>query len=82
MTNPAPSTTEIPAADDLSKTLGLHRIVLMDAEAGKAVIEYMAGLHMCHSGGVVQGGFTTGWLDAAMAHAVIAAMGYSITPMS
>jgi uncharacterized protein (TIGR00369 family) len=26
---------------------------------------------MCHSGGVVQGGFITGWLDAAMAHAVL-----------
>jgi uncharacterized protein (TIGR00369 family) len=37
---------------------------------------------MCHSGGVVQGGFITGWLDAAMAHAVIAQMGLDVTPMS
>jgi acyl-coenzyme A thioesterase PaaI-like protein len=54
----------------------------MDAEAGRAVLEYMAGIHMCHSGGVVQGGFVTGWLDAAMAHAVIAATGFDVTPMS
>jgi len=27
---------------------------------------------MCHSGGVAQGGFVTGWIDSAMAHACIA----------
>ena len=70
------------AKDALSQTLGLQRVVLMDAEAGRAVLEYMAGIHMCHSGGVVQGGFITGWLDAAMAHAVIATTGFDVTPMS
>jgi uncharacterized protein (TIGR00369 family) len=42
----------------------------------------MAEAHMCHSGGVVQGGFVTGWIDAAMAHAAIAALGREVTPMS
>ena len=37
---------------------------------------------MCHSGGVVQGGFVTGWIDAAMAHAAIAMAGSDIVPMS
>jgi uncharacterized protein (TIGR00369 family) len=37
---------------------------------------------MCHSGGVVQGGFISGWIDAAMAHAAIARNGPDITPMS
>ncbi|MEM9614106.1 MAG: PaaI family thioesterase, partial [Actinomycetota bacterium] len=30
---------------------------------------------MCHSGGVAQGGFVTGWIDSAMAQACIARYG-------
>lgn len=55
---------------DLQTTLGLQRVISLDG--GRAVLEYLAGPHMCHSGGVVQGGFVCGWIDAAMAHAVIA----------
>jgi uncharacterized protein (TIGR00369 family) len=51
-------------------------------EGGRAVIEYQAGMHMCHSGGVVQGGFVTGWIDAAMAHAVMSLHGSDFAPMS
>jgi uncharacterized protein (TIGR00369 family) len=74
------------AADDtggdaLYRTMGLVRIVEMSAE-GRAVLEYEAGAHLCHSGGVVQGGFVTGWIDAAMAHAAIAMNGEGITPMT
>ena len=54
---------------DLLRTLGLQRVVSVGA--GRATIEFQAGLHMCHSGGVVQGGFVTGWIDSAMAHAII-----------
>ena len=68
-------------ADDLGATLGLERVVEMDP-AGRARIEYRAGAHMCHSGGVVQGGFVTGWIDAAMAHAAIAMAGPDVAPMS
>jgi acyl-CoA thioesterase len=64
----------------LPHTLGQHRLVSM--QGGRAVIEYMAGPHMCHSGGVVQGGFVTGWIDAAMAHAAISLTGREIAPMS
>ncbi|ATQ43323.1 PaaI family thioesterase [Caulobacter mirabilis] len=67
--------------DDLSRTLGLVRRIETNAE-GRAVLEYEAGLHMCHSGGVVQGGFVTGWIDAAMAHAAIAMAGPGVVPMS
>ena len=70
-----------PAAHELSRTLGLERIVEMDS-AGRAVLEYRAGTHTCHSGGVVQGGFVTGWIDAAMAHAAIAMSGPDVVPMS
>jgi uncharacterized protein (TIGR00369 family) len=64
----------------LPATLGLVRLVEM--EGGRARLEYRAGLHMCHSGGVVQGGFVCGWIDAAMAHAVMSAAGMDVTPMS
>jgi uncharacterized protein (TIGR00369 family) len=69
------------SVDSLYETMGLHRIVEMNPE-GRSRLEYIAKPGMCHSGGVVQGGFVTGWIDAAMAHAVIAAMGDDITPMS
>ncbi len=72
--------TEAPA-HVLYETMGLERIVSLDP-AGRAVLEYNAGLHLCHSGGVVQGGFVTGWIDAAMAHASVAMNGPDVTPMS
>lgn len=65
----------------LYETMGLDRIVSLDP-AGRAVLEYNAGLHLCHSGGVVQGGFVSGWIDAAMAHAAVAMNGPEVTPMS
>ena len=45
------------SVDSLYETMGLHRIVEMDPE-GRARLEYLAKPGMCHSGGVVQGGFT------------------------
>ena len=75
------SETRSTGVEDLNRTLGLVRRIEMNPE-GRAVIEYEAGLHMCHSGGVVQGGFVTGWIDAAMAHAAIAMSGPGIVPMS
>jgi acyl-CoA thioesterase len=56
---------------EMLRTLGLQRTV--DVGGGRATLEFLAGMHMCHSGGVVQGGFVSGWIDAAMAHAVIGA---------
>lgn len=70
-----------PEAHELSRTLGLVRIIEMDP-SGRASLEYRAGMHMCHSGGVVQGGFVSGWIDAAMAHAAIAMTGPDVVPMS
>ena len=70
-----------PSVDDLNKSLGMVRRIEMNPE-GRASIEYEASLAMCHSGGVVQGGFITGWIDAAMAHAVIAMAGADTVPMS
>lgn len=69
---------------NLFQTLGFLRLV--SNEGGRATLEYQAGLHMCHSGGVVQGGFVTGWIDSAMAHAVIGSRAergeHDVTPVS
>ena len=67
--------------DSLYTTMGLVRIVSIDP-AGRAVLEYRAGAELCHSGGVVQGGFVTGWIDAAMAHAAMAQPGADVVPMT
>jgi uncharacterized protein (TIGR00369 family) len=66
-------------ADSLQTALGQVRVV--SVEGGRAVIEYEVGRHMCHSGGVAQGGFVCGWIDAAMAHASIS-LSPDLTPMS
>src|SRR5678815_2044530 len=66
-------------APNLQTSLGQIRIV--SCEDGKAVIEYEVGDHMCHSGGVAQGGFVCGWIDAAMAHASLS-VSPEMTPMS
>src|SRR5438477_11011929 len=65
----------------LLEALGQVRVVSVDPEAARAVIEYRVGPHMCHSGGVAQGGFVCGWIDSAMAHASISLMP-EMTPMS
>ena len=81
MTETAPPAAASFAPNALSATLGLVRIIEMEP-AGRARLEYCAGPHMCHSGGVVQGGFVTGWIDAAMAHACMAMTGPGVVPMS
>ena len=66
---------------DLYETMGLVRVVSVAPE-GRALLEYRATPAQCHSGGVVQGGFVTGWIDAAMAHAVMAIPGDEMVPMT
>lgn len=66
-------------APTLQSTLGQVRVVA--SEPGRSVIEYEVGPQMCHSGGVAQGGFVCGWIDAAMAHASLSLMP-EMTPMS
>lgn len=68
--------------EGLDRSLGIPRILSMDADAGRAAIEVEAEMRMCHSGGVVQGGFVTGWIDAAMARAAMCATNFEMTPMS
>jgi len=66
-------------APTLQNALGQVRVISM--ADGRAAIEYEVGLQMCHSGGVAQGGFVCGWIDAAMAHASLSVLP-EMTPMS
>jgi uncharacterized protein (TIGR00369 family) len=64
----------------LQDALGQQKVLSL--APGRAAIEYLCGPHMCHSGGVAQGGFVAGWIDAAMAHAAMSGEGEPMTPMS
>ena len=48
-------------------TLGIDKVLYIDTQKGIASAQYIADKTMCHSGGIVQGGFITGWIDAVMA---------------
>jgi len=65
----------------IGKALGMEKVVER-GESGRAVIHYRARMDMCHSGGIVQGGFVTGWIDAAMAHVAMAQTGHEINPLT
>jgi acyl-CoA thioesterase len=73
--------TERHTPDALEQRLGLERIVDR-GEGGKSVLHYRATADMCHAGGIVQGGFLAGWIDAAMAHAVTAKTARAFVPLS
>jgi uncharacterized protein (TIGR00369 family) len=45
-------------------------------------MRFRATMDMCHSGGIVQGGFITGWIDSAMAHVVMASSNWEVSPLS
>jgi acyl-CoA thioesterase len=65
----------------LGAALGMERVVDSGA-SGHAILHYRATMDMCHSGGIVQGGFVTGWIDAAMAHVVIASSNREVSPLT
>ena len=56
-------------------TLGIDKVLFLDTTNGIASAKYIAQEKMCHSGGIVQGGFITGWIDAIMALACMAKCG-------
>jgi len=61
-----------PPENELLTTLGDGVALDMDGETGRSRLQFTCRPEMCHSGGVAQGGFVTGWIDSAMAHACIA----------
>lgn len=64
-------------SSEMLTTLGDGQVIEFDGDGGRAVLSYTCKPEMCHSGGVAQGGFVTGWIDSAMAHACIARYGES-----
>ena len=48
------------------------RIERIDAASQAVEMSFQIGTHLCHSVDIVQGGFITAMLDAAMSHAVFA----------
>lgn len=59
------------------KSLG-GRVESFDETDQEITMVFQMPLEFCHSGNVVQGGFVTGMLDAAMAHAVFMSLGERI----
>lgn len=57
------------------------RVLEFAPESGSVTMEFNMGLEFCHSGDVVQGGFVTAMLDAAMSHA-LSAMGDGLVSAS
>ncbi len=66
-----PTDTIEPPENELLTTLGDGEVLELDPEAGTSRLRFVCKPEMCHSGGVAQGGFVTGWIDSAMAHACI-----------
>jgi uncharacterized protein (TIGR00369 family) len=48
------------------------KVESFDPQAGSATLTFRVGEQFCHSGDIVQGGFVTAMLDAAMSHAAFA----------
>jgi len=59
-------------------TLGIDKVLYIDTQKGEASAIYIATENMCHSGGIVQGGFITGWIDAIMALACMSKCGSDV----
>jgi acyl-CoA thioesterase len=57
---------------EVMAALGDGRVLEADGELGRSRLEFTCKPEMCHSGGIAQGGFVTGWIDSAMAHACVA----------
>jgi len=53
------------------ETLGHDETMAADPEQGRVKFRFIARPEFCHSGDIVQGGFLTGMVDTAMAHAAI-----------
>lgn len=58
------------------------RVVEFIPGKNQLTMQFEPGLHCCHSGDIVQGGFVTAMLDAAMAHAVMASEQLRVTVSS
>lgn len=60
--------------------MGDGELVSMDPETGTATMAFTVKPEFCHSGYICQGGFVAGWIDSAMAHAVMGFTDYTLSP--
>jgi acyl-CoA thioesterase len=75
MTGAAPE-----APSPLLESLGDGRMIEFIAGENRVVMEFTGKPEFCHSGDVIQGGFVTGWIDSAMAHAAMLATEGALAP--
>lgn len=68
------------APHDLLRTMGDGEVLSMDVEAGRATMAFTVKPEFCHSGYICQGGFVAGWIDSAMAHAVMGKTNGTLSP--
>src|SRR5581483_11839176 len=68
--------------EGLMSLLGREAVIDDGATSGRAILHFRARPDHCHSGGIVQGGFITGWIDSAMAHAMMARSNFELAPLS
>ncbi len=71
---------EVGPPPELLKTMGDGEVLSLDAETGRATLAFTVKPEFCHSGYICQGGFVAGWIDSAMAHAVMAQTDGTLSP--
>lgn len=79
-------------SDDIIRHFNQHRPACVALLGGEVTgfepaeqqlsMVFSPGLNCCHSGDIIQGGFITAMLDAAMAHAAMALEQFKVTPSS
>jgi len=74
--------TEHMREQPLFQGMGFSKILEFSKENQSIKIEYIAETRHCHSGNIVQGGYVTGWIDAAMAHSVMIPTDFEFSPLT
>lgn len=72
--------TEVGPPPDLLRTMGDGEVLSLDAETGRATMAFTVKPEFCHSGYICQGGYVCGWIDSAMAHAVMGQTDGTLSP--
>lgn len=76
----SPSPAEVGPPPELLKTMGDGEVLSLDPETGRATMAFTVKPEFCHSGYICQGGFVAGWIDSAMAHAVMSHTNGALSP--
>jgi len=74
--------TMVTLPDPLKNALAFIEVVSFDEEKKRIRLAFDAREEFVHGGGVIQGGFITGWIDLTMAFLIHKESNYSLTPLS